>query len=95
LTDLELIRIHHSNLINIISFFSILTINFGSATRADHSQMTSIIIADTVKNWLIENLEMIVKEARDLVKQNFPTVQPSYNKLWRGRELTIVDLFGN
>jgi hypothetical protein len=57
--------------------------------------MTSIIIADTVKNWLIENLEMIVKEARDLVKQNFPTVQPSYNKLWRGRELTIADLFGN
>jgi hypothetical protein len=57
--------------------------------------MTSIIIADTVKNWLIENLEMIVKEARGLVKQKFPTVQPSYNKLWRGSELTIADLFGS
>jgi hypothetical protein len=38
---------------------------------------------------------MIVKEARELVKQKFPTVQPSYNKLYRGRELTIADLFGS
>jgi hypothetical protein len=28
-----------------------------------------------------------------LVKQKFLTVQPNYNKLRRGRELTIVDLF--
>jgi hypothetical protein len=37
---------------------------FGSATRADHSQMTSRMIADIVKNRLRENLEMTVKEAR-------------------------------
>jgi MULE transposase domain len=30
-----------------------------------------------------------------LVKQKFPTVQPSYNKLWRERELAIVDIFGS
>jgi hypothetical protein len=41
---------------------------FGSATRADHSQMISIMIADFVKNQLRKNLEMTVKEARDLVK---------------------------
>jgi starvation-inducible outer membrane lipoprotein len=38
---------------------------------------------------------MTVKEARDLVKQKFPIVQPSYNKLWRVRELTITDIFGS
>jgi MuDR family transposase len=54
---------------------------FGSATRADHSQMTSRMITYIVKNRLRDNLEMIVKEERDLVKQKFPTVQPSYNKL--------------
>jgi hypothetical protein len=41
---------------------------FGNTTRADHSQMTSRMIADIVKNRLRENLEMTVKEARGLVK---------------------------
>jgi hypothetical protein len=68
---------------------------FGSATRADHSQMTSRMIVDIIKNRLRDNLEMTVKEARGLVRQNFPTIQPSYNKLWRGRELAIADLFGS
>jgi hypothetical protein len=53
------------------------------------------MIADIVKNQLRDNLEMTVKEAMGLVKQNFPTVQPSYNKLWRGRELAIADIFGS
>jgi hypothetical protein len=68
---------------------------FGSATRADHSQMTSRMITDIVKNRLRDNLEMTVKEASGLVKKKFPTVQPSYNKLWRGRELAIADVFGS
>jgi hypothetical protein len=66
---------------------------FDSTTRTDHSYMTSRMIADIIKNRLIENLEMTVKEARGLVKQKFSTVQSSYNKLWRGRELTIADIF--
>jgi MuDR family transposase len=41
---------------------------FGSATTADHSQLTSRLIADIVQNRLRENLEMTVKEARRLVK---------------------------
>jgi hypothetical protein len=57
--------------------------------------MTSRMIADIVKNRLRDNLEMSVKESRSLVRQKFPTVQPSYNKLWRGRELIIADLFGS
>jgi hypothetical protein len=36
---------------------------------------------------------MTVKETRGLVKQKFSTIQPSYNKLWRGRELVIADYF--
>jgi hypothetical protein len=66
---------------------------FGSATRADHIEMTSRMIAYIVKYRLRDNLEMTTKEARDLVKQKFPTIQPSYNKLWRRRELTITDIF--
>jgi hypothetical protein len=34
---------------------------FGSAIRADHSQMTFRMIADIVKNRLKENLEMTIK----------------------------------
>jgi hypothetical protein len=55
--------------------------------------MNSRMIADIIKNQLRENLEMTIKEVRSLVKQKFPTVQPSYNKLWRESELTITDLF--
>jgi MuDR family transposase len=66
---------------------------FGSAIRTDHSQMTSRMIADIVKNRLRENLKMTVKETSGLIKQKFLTIQPSYNKLWRGRELAIADLF--
>jgi hypothetical protein len=55
--------------------------------------MTSRMIAYIVKYRLRDNLEMTAKKARDLVKQKFPTIQPSYNKLWRRRELTITDIF--
>jgi hypothetical protein len=47
---------------------------FDSTTRADHSQMTSRMIADIIKNRLRENLEMTIKEARGLVIQKFPTI---------------------
>jgi MuDR family transposase len=42
-----------------------------------------------------DHSQMTVKEVRDLVKQKFLTVQLSYNKLWRRRELVIVELFGS
>jgi hypothetical protein len=41
---------------------------FDSATRADHSQVTSRMIADIIKNRLRENLEITVKEVKGLVK---------------------------
>jgi hypothetical protein len=39
---------------------------FGNATRADHSQMTSRMIANIIKNRLRENLKMTVKEVKGL-----------------------------
>jgi hypothetical protein len=50
---------------------------FGSTTSADHSQLTFRMIADIVKNRLRENLEMIIKEVRGLVKQK----SPQYNRV--------------
>jgi hypothetical protein len=41
---------------------------FGSTTRTDYSQMNSRMIADIIKNKLRENLKMIIKIARGLVK---------------------------
>jgi hypothetical protein len=41
---------------------------FGSPNRADHSQLTSRLLADIVQKQLRENLEMTVKEVRGLVK---------------------------
>jgi hypothetical protein len=38
---------------------------FGSVTKADHSQLTSRMIADIVKNRLRENLEMTVNKQGD------------------------------
>jgi hypothetical protein len=57
--------------------------------------MTSRMIAYIVKNQLRDNLEMTVKEVKGLVKQKFPTVQSSYNKLSRGLEMKIADIFGS
>jgi hypothetical protein len=57
--------------------------------------MNSRMIVDTIKNRLTGNLEMTVKEVEGLVKQKFLTVQSSYNKLWRGRKLAIIDFFSN
>jgi hypothetical protein len=68
---------------------------YGSATALDHNMMTARLIADTIRNNLREDLEMTFKQAKNLVKQRFPTVEPSYNKIWRGKELAIADLFGS
>jgi hypothetical protein len=56
---------------------------FGNATKDNHSQMTSRMITNIIKNRLREDFEMTVKETKGLVKQKFPTVQPNYNKLCR------------
>ena len=68
---------------------------YGSATRLDHHQMTARMVANIIKTRLRENLEMTVKQVRAAVKSIHSTIKPSYNKLWRGREVAIADLFGS
>jgi len=67
----------------------------GSAERLDSHQMTARVIADVIKPALNDDLELSIKMVKHLVKVKFGTVVPSYNKLWRGKELAIADLFGS
>jgi len=53
------------------------------------------MIADIIKPGLKEDLEMSIKACRFAVRNEYKMVQPSYNKIWRGRELAITDLFGS
>jgi hypothetical protein len=41
-----------------------------------------------------EDTTMSIKNVRNLVKAKFPHTDPSYAKLWRGRELAITKIFG-
>ena len=68
---------------------------FGVTGRLDSPQMTARVIADIIKPGLIDDLELSIKGVRHLVKVKFSTIEPSYNKLWRGRELAIADLFSS
>ncbi|XP_040377304.1 uncharacterized protein LOC107303549 [Oryza brachyantha] len=65
------------------------------ADRFDHAQLTATIIADVIRDDLKENLELSIMSIRQLVRQRYKTVKPHYNKLWRGRELAIAQLFGS
>ena len=38
---------------------------------------------------------MSIKACRFAVRNQYKMIQPSYNKIWRGRELAIADLFGS
>ena len=65
------------------------------ANRTDHSQLSASIIADVIREALKDDLELSIKNVRALVKQCYRNVRPSYNKLWRGRERAIAQLFGS
>jgi hypothetical protein len=57
--------------------------------------LTSAVIADVIRDDLKENLELSIMNIRQLVRQRYKNVKPHYNKLWRGRELAIAQLFGS
>lgn len=65
-----------------------------SITRVDHAQLTAKIIAGAIKKEMNEDTTMTIKNVRHLVKAKFPGADPSYAKLWRGRELAIAKIFG-
>ena len=66
-----------------------------SITRRDHRQLSAEVVAKVIGEDLPNNLEMKVATVRALVGKVYPGVTPSYNKLWRGRELAIARLFGS
>jgi len=68
---------------------------YSIAAKVDSRQMTARMIAEIIKPGLIDDLEFTIKACRNAVRIKFPTVQPSYNKIWRGREKAIGDLFGS
>jgi hypothetical protein len=68
---------------------------YSIACKVDSRQLTARMIADIIKPGLKEDLEMSIKACRFAVRNRYKMVEPSYNKIWRGRELAIADLFGS
>ncbi|XP_078152574.1 uncharacterized protein LOC144547752 [Carex rostrata] len=68
---------------------------YNIACKVDSCQLTARMIADVIKLGLKEDLEMSIKACRFAVRNIYKMVEPSYNKIWRGRELAIADLFGS
>ncbi len=65
------------------------------ADRFDHAQLSSSMIANVICDALKDDLELSRKNARSLVQQRYRNAKPSYNKLRRGREKAIAQLFGS
>ena len=68
---------------------------FSDASRLDHSQLTSGMVANCIKVSLRTNVDISIRAVRDLVEERYPGIVPKYNKLWRGRELAIARQFGS
>ena len=65
-----------------------------SVTQVDHPNLTANIIAGAIMKEINDDTTMSIKNVRNLVKAKFPGTDPSYAKLWRGRELAISKIFG-
>ena len=57
---------------------------FSDASRLDHSQLTSGMVANCIKVSLRTNVDITIRAVRDLVEERYPGIVPKYNKLWRG-----------
>jgi len=68
---------------------------YSSATREDHCQLTSAMVADVIRLKITKNVDISINAIRDLVEERYPGANPKYNKLWRGRELAIARQFGS
>lgn len=66
-----------------------------SATRTDHCQLTAEMVALAIDKTIRRDVCASINHIRDLVMQKYDKVTPKYNKLWRGRELAIANLFGS
>ena len=66
-----------------------------SATRTDHRQLTAEMVALTIDKTIRRDVCSSINHIRDIVMMKYDKVTPKYNKLWRGRELAIANLFGS
>jgi len=66
-----------------------------TAARVDHAQLTAKMIADIIREDVQNNTSLPIKHIRGLVRKVYPGVNPTYNKLWRAREIAIAYLFGS
>jgi hypothetical protein len=66
-----------------------------SATRADHCQLTAEMIGLAIDDTIRRDVCAPINHIRDVVKKAYKNVTPKYNKLWRGRELAIANMFGS
>ena len=66
-----------------------------SASRLDHAQLTSAMVANCIKLSLEKNADISIRAVADLCAERYEGIVPKYNKLWRGRELAIARAFGS
>jgi hypothetical protein len=65
------------------------------AQRADHCQLTAEMVALAIDETMRRDITVSINHIRDVIKATYKNVTPKYNKLWRGRELAIANLFGS
>ena len=65
------------------------------ATREDHDQLTAEMVARAIDGTVRRDVCVSINHIRDVVKAKYKNVTPKYNKLWRGRELAIANIYGS
>jgi hypothetical protein len=63
------------------------------AAGVDHARLTAKMIADVIREYEEKDQSITVKQVRTLVRKVYPGVNPKYNKLWCGREITIAYIY--
>jgi hypothetical protein len=60
-----------------------------TATRVDHTQLTAKMNVDIIREDVEKDQTITIKQVRALIRKFYPGVNPKYNKLWRGKEITV------
>ncbi|KAJ1697831.1 hypothetical protein LUZ63_006343 [Rhynchospora breviuscula] len=60
-----------------------------------HENLTAEVIANSIRNAVKRDLGISIDDVKSILEKEYPNVKPTYNKLWRGREKAIEQLFGS
>ncbi|XP_078161847.1 uncharacterized protein LOC144557190 [Carex rostrata] len=63
--------------------------------RTDHAQLTAAVIANVIRDDIREDITKSISDLKSIVRAHFKGIVPKYNRLWRGRELAIEQMFGS